>query len=383
LTIEILSGSKIRSKILEILLGLHLGERHVGFPRLYILSPWISDVEIRFGDVDFASLSKNENFGHHFNIKSINLAYAILLIRIFFGVEVNIVTLPPNLPHYSHRNLKKTKLLLDFLDEIGCNVFLNAHLHTKLISSNDLALLGSCNLSNSALYDKEELAISIDDLANLDKLDEYATNVVYLSEPYGFTSIHWSGYDKIYEDSKGEYVTPAQYKFTRGWLLEKIIDRIVGRYKTIVPNIFAHCCIFVFFEEDKSFYELANSISYDLEEFYMQNIGKTLALSADPYKLHLSATTTASNIFDHFLNLSSVEWEQKVLRGRKNEMRWVNNPFNRILYLINYADALIDYKRGRAPSSESLERAMDFIRENLARESAPNIRLRIESMESK
>lgn len=377
MTIEILSGSKIRSKILEILLGLYFDKVSPEIPRLYILSPWISDVQIRFGEVN--SLRKDTVFLHRYNIESVNLASALLLLRLWFAVEINVVTLPPEYPFYKERQISQTKLFLDFLDEIGCNVFTNANLHAKLVLSNDLALLGSCNLSSSALYDKEELAVCINDLDNLQKLDDYATNIIRLSEPFGFTSMHWSGYDKIYK-YEGKDVVPPQYKFTRGWLLEKIIEWIVGRYKTILNPPSLHCCVFVFFEEAKSFYDMANIVFSNLDDFYIGNIEKILALSGDPYRLHLATTTTGSDIYDCFLNLSSAEFKQEIERARKDEHRWGGDSFCKILSLIrNYPSITLDSEG--MPSPDSLKLAMDFIKENLARKSMPKIKLRIKSVD--
>jgi len=383
MAIEILSGSKIRSRILEILLGLYLHKVNPEFPKLYILSPWLSDPQIGFGEVD--SIRKdllrrhNIDFPHRYNIESVNLAYALLLLRIYYGVEINIVTLPPEYPYYNKKRVSPTKLLLDFLDEIGCNIFLNAQLHAKLILSNDLALLGSCNLSKSALYDKEELAVCINDIDNLRKLEDHAMNIIRLSQPSGFTSMHWSGYDKIHRDAKGEYGAPPKYKFTRGWLLEKIIEWTVGRYKTILVPPALHSCVFIFFEEAKSFHAIANSISSNLDAFYMRNIEKLLAISGDPYKLHLATTTSTSDIYDVFLNLSSVELWQEIQRWRKDETRWGGDPFMKVLGLANIG--WVNLERGKMPSPRSLKCALDYIKENLARESVPTIKLRIKSLD--
>jgi len=44
-----------------------------------------------------------------------------------------------------HDGWLRAKTLLDFLDEIGCEIFVNRKLNSKLLLANDLALLGSFN----------------------------------------------------------------------------------------------------------------------------------------------------------------------------------------------------------------------------------------------
>jgi len=44
-----------------------------------------------------------------------------------------------------HDGWLRAKTLLDFLDEIGCEIFVNPKLNSKLLLANDLALLGSFN----------------------------------------------------------------------------------------------------------------------------------------------------------------------------------------------------------------------------------------------
>jgi hypothetical protein len=161
MTIQLLVGDDIRSQVLKILSGYCHFQRMTKYnlpPTLYILSPWISDVIIEFSDLYLSKeMEKDPMFYFDYNIKSINLAHALLLLKLHKGVKVNLVTLPFNKMSVSPNYLRKTKKLLDFLDEIGCNIFFNAELHSKLLLANDLALLGSFNLTSSALYYKKEL----------------------------------------------------------------------------------------------------------------------------------------------------------------------------------------------------------------------------------
>jgi len=184
MTVKILLGDKIRNELLKVLSGISFWERHKESPRLYVFSPWISNVEIEFGDLRPVNNREKRIFVDYFGIKSINLPYALLLRKLHQGVEVNIIALPPTEKYYfTSQYASKVKVLYDFLDEIGCNVFVNPNLHTKLILANDLALLGSFNLSKSALYDREEIGVSIDDFDNLRMLDNYALKTMYSSQP--------------------------------------------------------------------------------------------------------------------------------------------------------------------------------------------------------
>jgi len=228
-TIQLLFGDKIRSEVLKILSGECLLERHGDCPHVYILSPWISDVNIEFSDLHISKENKETSFLHlDYNIKSINLSYALLLLKLHGGSEVekacqvDIVTLPPNESNYSPNYVPRIRRLLDFLDEVGCNVFVNQKLHSKLIYSNDLALLGSCNLSKSALYDKEEIGVTINDLDNLLKLEEYCNDIIYKSEPYGYSCWRNRG-PTLYDRYKESF---SHDKFTRGWLLDYLVENV-------------------------------------------------------------------------------------------------------------------------------------------------------------
>lgn len=176
------------------------------------MSPWISDVELQIDDAVRAL--DDLWFGLDYGIASINLPYALLLLRLDFGATIEIVTLPPNEENYGDSAYFHQQLL-EFLDEIGCNVYLNKSLHSKLILSNDSALIGSFNLSKSALYDREEIGISLDDIGNLAILDDYARKIIQSSVPYGYAAnAHME--TKLLDE-------PLPSKTTRGILYQNIV----------------------------------------------------------------------------------------------------------------------------------------------------------------
>jgi len=238
---------QIRYWVLDVLSGHCFGERRPDNPRIIILSPWIKDVRLDM-DKKFRSLDE-EFFTHVYGISSINLPYALLAVKLDFGADIDIVTLPPTKKHHGERT-SEVMDLLDFLDEIGCNVYTNDDLHSKLILSNDIALLGSFNLSFPALWGREEVGVSIDDLENMKILENYAGNVLVSSRPYGFTvkcrqhEFHLGG-DRAAEEMvkilNGDgHITKDQEKralerdpikhnpinsVTRGWLLEEMVRR--------------------------------------------------------------------------------------------------------------------------------------------------------------
>jgi len=249
MTIKIISGNEIRNEVLKILSGACLFERRPNYPCLYILTPWISDVNIELSDPELQFVKDETQFDFFildFNIKSINLPYALLLLKLHSAARVNIVTLPPQKMNLSPDYLPRVITLLDFLDEIGCNVFVNSELHSKLLVSNDLALLGSFNLSSSALYYREEIGISINDLDNLDRLEGYCSNLILKSEPYGYSSLLNWGETLDIEREPLDYSLPptsaqlevvkqqlearrekqflCRERITRGWLLDYMVE---------------------------------------------------------------------------------------------------------------------------------------------------------------
>lgn len=212
MTTKIIAQDEIRAEILKVLSGYCFRERHAHNPKICILSPWISDVELQLDKAIFAL--DDMWFGLDYGIASINLSYALLLLKLDFGAAIEIVTLPPNEENYG-KSAYFHKQLLEFLDEIGCNIYLNKNVHSKLILSNDSALIGSFNLSKSALYDREEIGISLDDISNLAILDDYARRIVHESDPYGYT-VNANMETKLLEN-------PLPSKITRGVLYEELV----------------------------------------------------------------------------------------------------------------------------------------------------------------
>lgn len=302
MTIQILFNDEIRSHVLKILSGECLFKRRPEEPQLFILSPWISDVDIEFSDRHITKEKEESKFYSYlfldYNIKSINLPYALLLLKLHGGAGVNIVTLPPREPNYSSDYLPRVIALLDFLDEIGCNVFVNPKLHSKLILANDLALLGSFNLSSSALYTREEIGISINDLDNLDKLEWYCRHVIYSSQPFGYTSLlnYGSPEDKKYESPRYvEGMTLDEYdallkqwsksedarilherqvsrfnRITRGWLLDTMI-------KDTYPALRGHEAYGEFFDVTGGYDKFIKSYARDLNLFYITNVRRLIS----------------------------------------------------------------------------------------------------------
>lgn len=235
--------------MLKILSGFCFRERDNLNPKVSILSPWISDVQLEI-DQDIVALDP-EYFNTIYCIASVNLAHDLFLLRTALGAEINILTLPPTEEFYRNRSQYMTEFL-DFLDEIGCNIFVNSNLHAKLFLSNDNALVGSFNLSKAALYDREEIGISVDDIQNLKVLEKYFQEIVDISQPYGYTAklsklanTNFSlkeiiarareptAYLKDLERVRSiEHITPhhgdlkvgfVREKVTRGWLYEDIV----------------------------------------------------------------------------------------------------------------------------------------------------------------
>ena len=219
MTTKIIAKEEIRAHVLKVLSGYSFRERKLHSPKITILSPWISDVQLEIdkGVFELDTLW----FGLDYGIASINLSYALLLLRLDFGAEIEIVTLPPTQENYGDGAYYRQRLL-EFLDEIGCQVYIHSELHSKLILSNDSALLGSFNLSKSALYNREEIGVSIDDIGNLKILEKYVKGVVQSSIPYGISP-------KLTQFSSRFETLSDQ--LTRGKLFEMIIRHHYGRFQ--------------------------------------------------------------------------------------------------------------------------------------------------------
>jgi len=220
MTTAILLDDEIRIQVLNILSGNTIRKRDRNWPQITILSPWISNVDLEMvSDPNQWDEESTFWFSIDYGIRYINLPYAILFLKLDLGVQVNIVTLPIRNKADSPREMRNyeyVKPILDFLDEVGCNVYTNPILHSKLILSNDLALIGSFNLSKAALYDNEEVGISIDDVDNLRILENYARRVIESSTPFGFTA----NLRRKYSSARAKSVTE---KVTRGWLYEQVV----------------------------------------------------------------------------------------------------------------------------------------------------------------
>lgn len=265
-------------------------------------------------------------FYFDYNIKSINLAHALLLLKLHNGVRVNIVTLPLNKMDVSPSYLEKTKKLLDFLDEIGCNIFSNANLHSKVLLANDLALLGSFNLTNSALYYREEIGVSIDDIGNLNTLERYCDKVVNASEPYGYSSslnIWGTSLDDI-------------TRITRCWLLDKMLNEV---FQNLYPPSDPYSCFFHVTSEDDN---RIRSYTQDLSSFYLQSLGKLVSCSHKEDKSYSDTAKEAERLRSH---------------------SWIKSYFG--------------YN-----GNESTNSIMEFLNSKFARKAVPHIELRIRPLES-
>jgi len=270
MTVNILLKEQIRYEILKIFSGYCFRQRQPRNPKIYILSPWISDVLLEI-DPEFIYELDWKGFPQEYRISSINLPYALLLLILDFGAEINIVTLPPDANNYRKDRIPLILNLLDFLDEIGCGILLNPNLHSKLALANDLALVGSVNLSESGLYYKEEIGVSIDDLKNLEILEGYAFEVVRSSKPYGYT----------FQAEHAPFQKPGPIeKATRGWLYRRIVVEYFGPFYHQRPSPFDE---FVRNYDDfkqilnLSLYDVAKKVSSDLESFYSKAVEQFLS----------------------------------------------------------------------------------------------------------
>jgi hypothetical protein len=289
-------GDDIRSQVLRIISGECSYKRNRDHLQLFILSPWISDVEIELSELSsLMNQDAIEWFELDYNIKSINLPYALLLLKLHEGVEVKIVTLAPNEINY-HEGWLRAQTLLDFLDEIGCEVFVNPSLHSKLLLANDLAILGSFNLSTSALYNREEIGVSIDDLENLEKLEKYCGRVIDESRAYGHTSLtNWESMKdamefpqyrdemsfKDYSDAirqfhekrgRGFY-RPTQ--ISRGWLLDEMINTVFLHAESRT-NRYGE-----FFDVTGGYDKFIRFYAQDLNAFYLASLRRLVAISGE------------------------------------------------------------------------------------------------------
>jgi hypothetical protein len=289
MTTKIISKEEISAHILRVLSGYCFRERKLNNPRICILSPWISDVQL---ELDKGTFDLDDMwFGLDYGIASINLSFALLLLRLDFGAQIEIVTLPPTQKNYGKRAYY-CQGLLTFLDEIGCHIYLNSKLHSKLIISNDSALLGSFNLSKSALYEREEIGVSIDDIGNLRKLENYFENVVHSSEIYGISPIvnfyPWDGHGEKND------------RITRGTLFQMVVQFYYNRLQVDSDEYGNFIRDMVGLEGIYSKY-IIQEIASDIEGFYT----KTLLAYLDPppnWSLNMDSDDHKLQNFQKLLN---------------------------------------------------------------------------------
>ena len=338
MTVKLIYGDEIRNNVLRILSGECVFLRKPQNPILHVISPWLSDVKIDFSnryiseEIDAIDRGrKHESFLlQDYNIKAINLAHALLLFKLHAAIgseqkspKIIIVTLPPKEPFYSPEYVPRMKNFLDFLDEIGCDVFVNPNLHSKVLLTNDLALIGSFNFTSSALlYDREEIGVSINDLDNLEGLEDYCNKLMSNSERFGYTSltdhgkmltkkqreiqerlsqaVDSDGLDGLFSQMHGinEERFSARYSshsITRGWLMDLLVDGlwsggygefldITGGYDKFVKsyannlNFFYESSIIRLMAEEKGRkltedkFSLSNKFSENLNEKFVKNL---------------------------------------------------------------------------------------------------------------
>ncbi len=289
---RIVLKEQIRGQILKVLSGYCFKERFNQKPSISIVSPWISDVQLETNDETIAL--DEEYFKTIYCIASVNLAHALLLLRIAFGVDITIATLPPSEQNYNIR-AGYAKDLLDFLDEIGCNVYVNPNLHAKFLLSNDFALVGSFNLSKAALYDREEIGKGIDDIENMRILETYLKEIISESEPYGYTlklrkwkrsalapysAVDISMNPEISHHHFELSVEPITEKLTRGWLYEDIL-RLWGRrsFQSIQDD--AWTLLNEWLQLEPYYDDVLRAASSDLDSFYSRAFSIFLNLSPE------------------------------------------------------------------------------------------------------
>lgn len=267
MTTRVLFGDDIRSMVLRIFSGEYLYETYPSYPRLFILCPWISDVDLQFSELFLSEEErrlKEPGYSYAFvdyNIKSINLPYALLLLKLHSGADINIVTLPPKEPHYDSDYMARIVTLLDFLDEIGCNIFVNDKIHSKIMFADKIALIGSFNLTSSALYYREEIGVSVDDEDNLLRLERYCCDVIQESGLYGYSSLLKWG------DTLGKTINRDQ--ITRGYFLDYMI-------RNAFPVEEGSVKYGEFFNVGGGYDDYIKLYAQDLENFYFSSLDKLI-----------------------------------------------------------------------------------------------------------
>ena len=187
MTTKILMKNQIKSEVLKVLSGYCFENRKPESPKIFILTPWISNVKLQLNEMVYKL--DPVWFGYDYGYDTILLSTALLFLRLDFGADITIITRPFTDSVYKTQvDQERVRNLLDFFDEIGCNVFTHKNFHTKLILSNDLALVGSFNLTKPALWGREEIGVAIDDVENLNIRESYAKRLEQSSITYGYSA---------------------------------------------------------------------------------------------------------------------------------------------------------------------------------------------------
>jgi hypothetical protein len=273
-------------------------------------------------------------FKHVYGIKTINLQYALLLLKLDFGAEITVVTHSPDKSNYGEY-APQVGRLLDFLDEIGCSIFLNDKFHAKLLLSNDLAILGSMNLSNKALdpsREQEEIAVSIDSLSDLSRLEKSARELIEQSVPCSHT--HEAN------DWSRKRPCPILIKLTRGWIYANIVydyfgekfERDTQRGGAVrIGDSFSEFLRIDLLKKDSnsSMYELVKELSCHLNDFYSSAIRRYLQPSRFAYDRETSYSLLHTNLgYRGKIDINEVVafFEEKLARKQIPEIKPILCP---------------------------------------------------------
>jgi len=361
MTLKLIIGDEIRNQVLKILTGAYMWQRRELSPELKILVPYMSDVEIELSedwnrDVERGTYGDIGAYWHTDlqNIKSINLSYAMLLLKLHVGAEISIVTLPPDKISYPDR-WERVQTLLDFLDEIGCNIFVNPMLHAKLLLANDLALLGSFNLSISALYNREEIGVSIDDLDNLNALSIHCDLVIEDSQRYGYSSL--LNYGKMKEKSEVEHYNLSGILYINVLTQpdsperSKRIEELEKQAQDQLRNI-----------KTKSYYSPKNGVTRGWLLDYLTKHASNIKSQSNRREFFDVAYDDVTNLKSYSSNLDLFY----LLSLRK----LISSPEGK-----SCVRSVLGYS-----GDESTDSIMEFVNSKLVRKTIPDIRLRVRSL---
>jgi hypothetical protein len=157
------------------------------------------------------------------------------------------------------------------LDEIGCNIYVNPNLNSKLILANDLALIGPVDLSKPDLCNPEEIGVTMDDGANLRMLMQYVHGVISHSTPHGFTA----------RARRLLHTRDFVSKTTRGWLFEGLVEQCFTDpeyldYLEPDSGLFKEFVLDALSREVVYDYEIIGKVAADLSGFYSRAMLKYL-----------------------------------------------------------------------------------------------------------